>query len=147
LNGITTVQSGVPISISSIANTTNSFGGGQRPDATGVPSKTEGGAKERYLHWINPASFVDPPRYRFGTVGRFLPDNRGPYYFASDLSVLKDFRFTETKRLQFRAEFFNVLNQVSFRNPSELTFGRPEFGQITDAEAARIIQFGLKLYY
>jgi len=147
LNGITTVQSGVPISISSVANTTNSFGGGQRPDATGISSRTEGTAEERYRRWINPAAFVDPPRYRFGTVGRFLPDNRGPHYFASDLSVLKDIRLTETKRLQFRAEFFNAFNQVNFRNPSGLTFGRPEFGQITDAEAARIIQFGLKLYY
>jgi Carboxypeptidase regulatory-like domain/TonB dependent receptor len=147
LNGVTTIQSGVPISIGSVANTTNSYGGGQRPDATGISSITEGGAKERYPQWIDPAAFVNPPRYQFGTVGRFLPDNRGPHYFASDLSVLKEFRFSETKRLQFRAEFFNVFNQVNFRNPSGLTFGRPDFGRITDAEAARIIQFGLKLYY
>ncbi|MGH9840446.1 MAG: TonB-dependent receptor domain-containing protein, partial [Blastocatellia bacterium] len=147
LNGITTAQSGVPISISSVANTTNSFGGGQRPDATGVSSKTEGSAKDRSRLWINPAAFANPPRYQFGAVGRFLPDNRGPRYFASDLSALKDFRLAETKRLQFRAEFFNAFNQVNFRNPSGTVFGRPEFGQITDAENARIIQFGLKLYY
>ena len=48
LNGITTRQRSVPISISSAANTTNSDGGGQHPDATGVSSETEGSAKERY---------------------------------------------------------------------------------------------------
>ncbi|MGE0131710.1 MAG: TonB-dependent receptor [Blastocatellales bacterium] len=147
LNGITTIQSGLPISISSNANTTNSFGGSQRPNWTGVSSETEGSAKERYNKWINPAAFVDAPRFTFGNVSRFLPDNRGPRFHVWDLSVLKDFLFSETKRLQFRAEFFNLLNQVNFSNPSGLTFGQPDFGRITAAENARIIQFGLKLYY
>ena len=54
---------------------------------------------------------------------------------------------TERMRLQFRSEFFNALNNVNFPNPGRTTFGQPNFGVITGAERARIIQFGLKLYY
>src|SRR5207247_9822164 len=47
LNGITSAQSGLPISISSSANTTNSLGGTQRPDGAGIASRTPGTVKER----------------------------------------------------------------------------------------------------
>src|SRR5262249_46206396 len=47
LNGITTIQSGMPISVSSAANTTNSLGGTQRPNSTGLSSRTPGGVKDR----------------------------------------------------------------------------------------------------
>jgi len=147
LNGITTLQSGLPISISSAANTTNSFGGVQRPNSTGQSSRTAGAVKDRLNNYFNKAAFVDAPRYTFGTVGRFLPDNRGPYLYRWDLSVLKEFKFSEAQRLEFRAEFFNLLNQVNFDAPAGTVFGRPEFGIITSAEQPRVIQFGLKFYF
>jgi hypothetical protein len=147
LNAIGTIQSGLPISINSRQNTTNSFGGDQRPDSTGISSVTAGSAKQRLDNWFNPAAFTDAAPYTFGNVGRLLPVNRGPSYHGWDISVLKNVELTERVRLQFRSEFFNAFNQVNFHNPSGTTFGRPEFGQITATEPARIIQFGLKLYY
>lgn len=147
VNGVTTLQSGTPISISSRNNTTGSFGGGQRPNSTGISSKTEGGTKDRIYGWFNRAAFVDAQPFQFGNVGRFLPDNLGPPLHNWDISILKDFRFTERMRLQFRSEFFNAFNHVNFSNPAGTTFGQPNFGVITGAERARIIQFGLKLYY
>jgi hypothetical protein len=71
------LQSGLPISIGSNANTTNSFGGAQRPDKIG-PSETEGGIYDRRLNYINAASFVNPAQFTFGTTGRNLPDLRAP---------------------------------------------------------------------
>jgi hypothetical protein len=50
-------------------------------------------------------------------------------------------------RLQFRTEMFNAFNNVNFNNPGNTTFGQPAFGVITGTERARIMQFGLKLYY
>ena len=147
VNGITSLQSGSPISIASRNNTTGSYGGAQRPNSTGIPSKTEGSAKDRMNRWFNNAAFIDAPAYTFGNVGRFLPDNLGPPLQNWDISILKDFRFTERMKLQFRSEFFNALNNVNLANPAGTTFGQPNFGQITGAERARIIQFGLKLYY
>jgi hypothetical protein len=147
VNGIVSIQSGVPLTIGSRQNTSGSYGGGQRPVSTGVKSETPGSKKERVDGWFNNAAFVDAQPYTFGNVGRFLPDNRGPYYHSWDLSILKDFPIRERIRLQFRWELFNAFNQVNFNFPSGLTFGRPEFGTITGAEPARIMQFGLKLYY
>ncbi len=146
VNGIASIQSGTPISIGSRSNTTASMGGGQRPNSTGISSATEGSTKERIYGWFNPAAFVDAPQYTFGNVGRFLPDNFGPPLHTWDLSILKDFQLTERFKLQFRTEMFNALNQVNFGNPAT-TFGNANFGTITGAERARIIQFGLKLYY
>ena len=146
LSGITSLQSGSPISIDSRVNTTASQGGGQRPNSTGISSKSSGSTKERINGWFNNAAFVDAPPYAFGNVGRFLPDNPGPPLHNWDISLLKDFGFTERYRLQFRAELFNAFNIVNFRNPA-ITFGQPNFGVITATDPARVIQFGLKFYY
>ncbi|MFN0102272.1 MAG: TonB-dependent receptor domain-containing protein [Bryobacteraceae bacterium] len=147
VNGIASIQSGTPISITSRNNTTVSQGGGQTPNSTGIPSQTSGSAKERIGGWFNPAAFSDAPPYTFGNIGRFLPDNFGPPLHNWDVSILKDIRATERIRFQFRAELFNAWNQVNFANPGGTVFGQPNFGQITGADAARIIQFGLKMYY
>jgi len=149
LNGITTIQSGMPVSISSAANTTNSLGGTQRPSSTSQSTRTPGGVKDRIDQYFDARAFINPPRYTFGNVGRTLPDNRAPYLQVWDLSVLKNIPVRESKRVEFRAEFFNVLNSVNFLPPEgdAATFGRPQFGTLTDAERARIIQFGLKLHF
>ena len=53
----------------------------------------------------------------------------------------------ELASLQFRAEFFNILNIVNFGLPSNILLG-PGFGEITrTAGASRQIQFSLKLIY
>jgi outer membrane receptor protein involved in Fe transport len=147
VNGIMNVQSGPPISIGSRQNTTNSFGGSQTPNSTGIPSATPGSKKDRVDNWFNSAAFVDAPAYTFGNVGRILPDNRGPYAHSWDLSILKNIPVRERVRFQLRWELFNAFNQVNFSNPSGTTFGRPEFGAITGTDPARVMQLGLKLYY
>jgi hypothetical protein len=147
LNGITNLQSGLPISIASRQDTTNSYGGGQRPDSTGISSVTPGSDKDRIDGWFNPAAFVDVAPFTFGNVGRLLPDNRGPKLHNWDLSVLKQFPIRESKQIQFRVEFFNLFNHTNFMNPSGTTFGQPNFGRITAAEPARIVQLGIKFYY
>ena len=149
LNGVTTLQSGMPISILSVANTTNSLGGVQRPNRTGLPSATSGSDKDRVNQWFNTAAFVNVPKYTFGNVSRTLPDNRGPKLVVWDFSVLKNIPIRESKRLEFRAEFFNMLNNVNFLPPEgqQADFGRPQFGTLVDTERARVIQFALKLHY
>jgi hypothetical protein len=149
VNGITSIQSGMPIAIASMANTTGSFGGGQRPNRTGVSSLTPGSAKQRVDRWFDNAAFSNPPRYAFGDTSRTLPENRAPALHVWDISVLKNIPIHETRKLEFRAEFFNALNQVNFLPPegAAAEFGRPQFGTLTAAERARIIQLGLKFYF
>jgi Carboxypeptidase regulatory-like domain/TonB dependent receptor len=64
-----------------------------------------------------------------------------------DFSVIKDTRITETKTLQFRAEFFNIFNFPTFGNLGA-TVGSPGFGySYQTATAERQIQFGLRLIF
>ena len=79
-----------------------------------------------------------------GTAGRNILI--GPKTFNIDFSAIKNFHFSERMRLQYRAEFFNVLNHTNLNNPATaVTSGT--FGRITSARDPRIIQMALKLYF
>ena len=147
VNGITTVQSGLPISITSAVNTTNSLGGAQRPNSTGISTRSAGGIEDRIDGYFNPAAFANAPLYTFGNVGRLIADNRGPHLIDTDLSLLKQIHITESKRFELRGEFFNLFNHVNFANPSQTVYGLPGFGAITSATPHRIIQVGLKFLF
>ena len=69
-----------------------------------------------------------------------------------DMSLRKDTRLRENLNLQFRAEFFNLLNRANFNTPNAIAFTptgvSPTAGVITStATASRQIQFGLKLLW
>ena len=84
------------------------------------------------------------PRGIYGNAGRGLIS--GPAFNSSDMSVLKDFLIREPMRLQFRAEAFNIFNQVNFtRVTTTVTSGA--FGRIRGAGDSRVIQLGLKLLW
>jgi hypothetical protein len=72
---------------------------------------------------------------------------RGDGYFSIDFGLMKAFPITETHRLQFRWEVFNLTNSVRFDTGNLLafpdisaTFGRYE-GTLT---RPRIMQFALR---
>ena len=82
-----------------------------------------------------------------GTQGR--DTYTGPGWSNLDFSVVKDTKITETKSLQFRAEFFNLFNQVMFSTPGA-TVGPSGFGIITSTQNGtndREIQFGLRFIF
>ena len=100
--------------------------------------------------WFNPAAFLAPPSNSgfYGNLGR--DTLIGPGLATWDLSLLKDTRLREGLDLQFRAEFFNVLNRANFNTPNAVVFTptrvSPTAGLITStATTSRQIQFGLKL--
>src|SRR5262249_37540290 len=133
-------------SIASNANTTNSFGGTQRPDQIG-PGATRGSIYDRLNNYFNTASFANPAQFTSGTTGRFLPDIVDPRYHTWALSIIRSFKFTEILSMQLRTEMCNAFNRVNFQPPAGTSFGINTFGVINAAERARIVQFGLKLYY
>ncbi len=147
LNGIVTVQSGLPISVTSSVNTTNSLGGAQRPNSTGISTRSPGTITQRIDGYFNLAAFANPPAYTFGSLGRLLPDNRGPYMVDWDFSLLKQIPVRDKLRFELRGEFFNALNNVNFNNPTGTTYGAAGFGAITTTLPPRIIQVGAKLLF
>jgi hypothetical protein len=147
VNGITTIQSGPPLGLSTSANQTNSFGGGSRPNNNGTSAKiTEGSTVDRLNRYFDTSVFSQPAPFTFGNVARTLPDVREPGLVNFDFSVIKNTRVNERASVQFRAEFFNLLNNTNF-GPPGTTFGTPTFGVIGSAADARIIQLGMKLLF
>ncbi len=146
VNVIYTYRTGIPLSLATAVNNTNSFGGGSRPNNNGRSAKLSGDIRKRLTRYFDTSVFSSPEPFSFGNVSRTLPDVFGPSQSNFDFSILKTFSVTERVRLQFRAEAFNALNQVNFALPGT-ALGAPTFGVISSAGEARIVQFGLKLYF
>ncbi len=73
---------------------------------------------------------------------------RAPSFFNLDGSVGKKFDITERQYLDFRVEFFNLLNHASWGPPGRDITNPGAFGQITaQVQNPRNIQFGLKYYF
>lgn len=104
---------------------------------------------------FNTCAFADNTALgTFGDAGRNIIE--GPGYTTWDTSLVKQFPITEQKRLEFRAEFFNVLNHVNYlfgqfgaisAEPTPLELGQSGFGYPLSARPPRQIQFALKFYF
>jgi hypothetical protein len=72
----------------------------------------------------------------------------GPAFIGWDVGVLKNFALSpgERFRLQFHAEFFNVLNHTNLNNPTTAA-NSANFGNIQGAGDPRIGQLALKLLF
>jgi hypothetical protein len=145
-NGQVTLQTGVPLPLTA-PNNMNGFSALQRPNVVG-DAKLPGGrsTQEKLAEWFNTRAFAQPAAFTFGNAGRTLPNVRAPGLRESEMSVFKSFPFGEARRLEFRAEFFNITNTPNFGVPG-LTFGAGAFGVVaTQANTPRQVQLGLKLY-
>lgn len=147
VSGITRLSSGAPYSI--MAGVNNSLNGENRDraDVVGDPwsLSNDRSRGERVLRWFNTGAFAVNQIGFVGNSGRNLM--RGPAQLNSDVSIAKNFDIGERYgRLQFRSEFYNILNQVRFNNPVNVVTS-PAFGQITSALDPRLIQFSLKYLF
>jgi hypothetical protein len=102
--------------------------------------------------YFNPAAFLPPASGTYGNVGRDVLT--GPGLTELDLSVSKVTALSDKTRLQFRAEFFNILNHANFATPNAVVFtsaspvASPTAGVITaTSTTSRQIQFGMKLLW
>lgn len=147
INGVTTFQSGTPLPIGVAVNTTNSFGGGQRPNRTGISAGLDGSAQSRLSGWFNTAAFSLPAPFTFGNSARTMPDARSHGIANYDFTVFKNTAITERVGLQFRTEIFNLFNRVRFGYPGT-SIGTPQFGVISGQyNDPRLVQFALRLLF
>jgi hypothetical protein len=134
---------------------------GQRPNMVGDPNQpgpvaaNPGCTAPAQVHtltaWFNPCAFMSAPTGELGTAPR-APVS-GPRFVNTDLSVIKHFPLRERMQLDFRAEFFNLLNHPQFF----LTGGSSSMQDITQTSTfgvvnetvnnPRVIQFALKLMF
>lgn len=180
LNWIVTLQGGQPISLSCPTSTTS----GTNCNDLQVPGQsqklglhTDSNGK---LSWFgNPAAFQQPcelgpngpiadtpigciPLTGSAVLGGGPSTTTGPGFHRLDLSAFKAFQISDRFSMQFRAEFFNILNHPNFNAPNfggngvtsignSGNFTSSTFGEIGSTRDApydpRQIQFALKLYY
>jgi hypothetical protein len=134
----------IPISQSGNGSTIN-----QRPNA--VPGIAPHPSRQTADHWFNPAAFALPLPGKFGNLGRNTLF--GPGLAQVDVSAIKNTRLSEPVNLQFRAEFFNVVNHPNFAQPVAL-LGSSSFGKVLNTlgrtlgmGTARQIQLALRLQF
>ena len=86
----------------------------QRPDLVpGVSLTPPGGST--ITEWINPAAFAIPGAGTFGNAPRNI--GRGPGALQIDFGVGKHLSLNERAQVEFRAEFFNILNHPQYGLP------------------------------
>ena len=96
---------------------------------------------------FNTAAFAQPAAFTFGDVPRTTGYLRSQGTINEDASLQKYWQlWSESAKLQFRAEAYNLFNRAQFFAPNT-TFGTSSFGVVPGALPARSIQLGLKLYW
>jgi hypothetical protein len=180
LAGITTLQSGQPYSVFG-----DTFGVPLRPYQVGLAHINDRDPDQSIDSALpagcNTTSLIQPcigtslrSSFNLSSIASFQPGSlprntfTGPGLVSFDFSVLKNTYLREGKNLQFRVEFFNLFNNVNFRQPfsqmgqienvpnqiqgfigkippSEVP--NPFFGTILQARSGREIQFALKFIF
>ena len=168
LSGVSTFQTGFPIRITSLAD--NELMYSFDFELPGQPAQI---APFRTMkpqsngnYFFNPNSFTEnatdssqPPCSAGAVFGCYDPallgttgNTRrticcGPHISDSDFAVLKTFPISDTMHVDFRGEFFNIFNHTQFYNPDGSSSDGPQFGQVTQAKAPRLMQFALKFFF
>ena len=144
VNGLFTLQSGMPFPITQATNF-NAFAGfgTQRPMISG---KANLPAEERTpARFINTNAFSVTSQFKQGNASR--NPARGPAYRDLDLGLVKNTQLGDRVILELRGEVFNVTNTPAFAQPNA-TVGATNFGSITATTAdPRVAQVAGKLRF
>ena len=158
LNNIVTLQGGFPFTPQLSYNPSNN-GDNRNPVRPFInPAFSGPVVLGKPSEWFDPNAFMAPPN-NSGFYGNLRRDTlRGPGLAAWDFSILKNTAINERLHLQFRAEFFNLLNRANFNTPnlilavlppgSNTPQGNPAAGSVTSTSTtSRQVQFGVKLLW
>jgi len=148
LSGMAVYNSGLPFTV-----TTSNFdpaGTGvinanpaARPNVTCDPNAN---APHTQFQYFNTGCFTTVTTSNFpGSAGRGIV--HGPSTTRFDLTLSKNIRLSESVRLQFRAEAFNIFNHTNFRSIANLNTTSSLFGQIGAVRDPRTMQFGAKFSF
>jgi hypothetical protein len=148
VSGITTFQTGFPIRITTLDDQelmySFDFELPGEPDLVAPLRTMKPQSSSNYF--FDPGSFSED-----NTLGRIGNSPRticcGPHLSNSDFAVLRTFTISETKRVDFRGEFFNIFNHTQFFNPDGNFSDGSQFGQVTQVRDPRLVQFALKLFF
>jgi hypothetical protein len=116
------------------------------PHTTGCAIGTSGPSCETVLNqYFDPNAFAPQALGTLGTAPRTLCCGPGINNF--DIALHKTTPLSETMHMEFRAEFFNIVNHPQFQQPDGNISDGSDFGRISRAKDPRLMQFALKLFF
>ena len=165
VSGITTFQTGGPLTIVFLNDNAGIGSWNERASQVADPSKagvvmansdgachtlvSQGGRAPDTVHtmanWFNPCAFDFPLPGTFGNSRRGAL--RGPGFQNWDMGITKNFAIREPLSLQFRMEAFNVFNHPNWGGPDTYIDDGANFSTINGASSPRIVQLGLTLTF
>jgi hypothetical protein len=149
LNSTTSWQSGLPFTPTVSGANCSVNSGPCRPDLTGDPDVSDPDQNQWFQGGIGPNTpWAKAADGQFGNAKR--GSLRGPGFFQTDLSIFKNFRITESVKAEFRAEVFNLFNNVNLGLPTT-EVDNPNAGRITGLQfpnaRMRQWQFGARIKF
>ena len=154
ISGITRASTGFPVTLhsdgdnslmGSVPNGVNNFSL-DLPDYNGGPLNLNGNPRNG-LPYFNTSAFTQNALGTPGSASR--RSFHGPGMFNSDIALLRDFKVSEAKALQFRWESFNTFNHAQFFGPVAVNgdINSNLFGQVVKAAPPRLMQAALKFTF
>lgn len=146
LNGITTLATGSPFTVTSGVDTNLDGTNNDRPNLVGNPVLAGNRSRSaKVQEFFNTSAFAQlPANVPYGNVGS--NSLIGPGTVNTDFSAFKTFPVWKEGTIQFRGELFNVFDNVNLNNPTAVMTS-PTFGHITGSGSPRIVQFALRYMY
>jgi hypothetical protein len=145
LTGITRFTTGLPVTISeNIDQSLAGTGGIDTPNWDGQPIKRFNPRSTPTHTYFNASQFSLEPLGTFGNANRRFFS--GPGINNWDMALRKIVPIHDQYSLEFRAEFFNLMNHAQFNNPSG-NQSSASFGQVTSARDPRIGQVAMRFAF
>ena len=159
VSGVTSIATGEPVQIQE-TDDRSLIGAGANFD---VPNAANNGSpiyvnrnprNRQHLPYFNPSYFVPETLGQVGDIQRRF--FHGPGLDNYNMALLKETEIAGEKKLQFRAEAFNVFNHAQFNNPGNSNSPgggnfnnqvQGGFGYVTSARDPRILQLALKFLF
>jgi hypothetical protein len=151
INGIVIAQDGQPVDVEQSTITSSTYSLLQRPNLNGNPILH---SSRSVAKWFNTSAFSAAAPQSIGTSPR--NPLRSPGLTDADMALVKSWHVHDASSataVDFRLEGFNITNTPPLvlatrttYNPS-LTLAQQSFGQITTANAGRVLQVALKVHF
>jgi hypothetical protein len=151
ISPIVSFNTGRPVQLSDGKDISLSGQGLDRPQVI-APDQVHQVVPNDPNYWFNPAAFMCAGSNaacttfsgQFGNLGRNALYGPGAINF--DMALTRRFPIHERWKMDFRADFFNIMNHANWSNPGT-SITSSTFGEVTSFGSPRLIQMALKLYF
>ena len=144
VNGILTLSDGRPFTVTS--NDTAGTGSGRITRANCVADPTPSGFDPTLDKWFETTAFAPTVGRTYGNCG--TNTLRGPGSKSMNMSLFRNIRLGGERRLELRAEVFNLFNWVNYGFPAANVSNQGTFGRITSTLGdPREMQLAVKFYF